>query len=492
MKPFQQIKMPFLAAGLILLVGPTPHASAAPDSLPDCFEPGQLLWHRKLGTRQYTVPLVDRGRLFVGINDVAIDHPVIESSGGGILLCLDEGTGEPIWQLPVPRYMKGRIDPFHFNHWKCGVCSQPAVDDDRLYIVAPRGDVLCVDRNGQADGNDGPFLEDARYMGVPGDVDYQLRPGDGDILWQYNLITQSKVVPHDVCGSSPMVHGRHVYACTSNGVDGRHDYVVNPDAPSLVVLDKITGELAATDGSLVGKGTLHGNWSSPVAAEVDGRTLIFFGGGDGVMYVFEPWTPANGQGSPGRLNLVWKHDCCPADYRERDGLPIPYARWNKNRPDGPSEIIATPVIRDGRVYIAIGQSPLHGAGKGMLSCLNATTGEVIWETREVDRSLSRVVLHDGLLYIPDYTGKLHCLDAENGEQVWAHELGGGVWCASPIVAGGNLYIGTEKLAFWVMKAGGRPEVVARSRVRSMSITPAVFGDVFYLPTQTELFALSLR
>lgn len=492
MKALRKIRFTLLILGWSRLTLPLPAAPASVGSLPDCFDQAQLLWSQKLGTHQYTIPLADRGRLYLGINDVALEHPVIPPSGGGIFVCLDETTGDPLWQLPVPRYMEGRIEPFHFNHWKCGVCSRPAVDGDRLYLVAPRGDILCVDRNGQANGNDGPFLDDARYMGVPEDVSYELQPTDGDILWQYNLITQSQVVPHDVCGSSPLVHGRYVYACTSNGVDGKHDYVVNPKAPSLVVLDKLTGELVATDGALVGERALHGHWSSPVAAEVDGRTLIFFGGGDGVLYAFEPWQPADHATGPGTLKLVWQHDCCPADYRMRDGVPIPYARWNKRSPDGPSEIIAIPVIQSNRVYIAIGQSPLHGAGKGLLSCLDARTGEVLWETREVDRSLSTVALHDGLVFIPDYSGRLHCLDANNGEHLWAHDLGSGVWCASPVIHDGGIYISTEKQAFWVLKAAREPEVIARGRVRSMAITPAVYGKVLYLPTQTELFAVTIK
>lgn len=493
MNPSFQIRNPLiLAASLPLLFASVAVAVDTPRSLPDCFRPEQLKWHLNLGTHQYTIPLVDRGRLYVGINDVKLEHPAVNPSGGGILLCLDEETGQQIWQLPIPRYMEGKIEPFHFNHWKCGVCSRPAVEGDRLYIVAPRGDILCIDRNGQADGNDGPFLDDARYMGVVPELNYELRPSDGDIIWQYNLIKQSHVVPHDVCGSSPLVHGDFVYACTSNGVDGKHDHVPHPEAPSLVVLDKLTGRLAATDGALVGERTLHGQWSSPVAAQADGSTLILFGGGDGILYAFEPWGQPATSEAPGTLKLAWRHDCCPADYRQRDGQPVSYSRWNEKRSDGPSEIIATPVVYEGRAYVAIGQSPLHGAGKGLLSCVDVKTGALVWESRTVDRTLSNVALHEGLLFVPDYTGRLHCFDADTGEHLWSHELGSGVWSASPVIHDGKLYIGTENKAFWVIEAARKPNVVFRGRVRSMSITPGVSGSLMFLPTQTELFALDLR
>ena len=58
-------------------------------------------------------------------------------------------------------------------------------------------------------------------------------------------------------------------------------------APSLIVLDKHTGRLAATDDEQIGTRLLHGQWSSPSLGQVGGKTLVFFGGGDGVCYAFE-------------------------------------------------------------------------------------------------------------------------------------------------------------------------------------------------------------
>ena len=141
------------------------------------------------------------------------------------------------------------------------------------------------------------------------------------------------------------------------------------------------------------------------------------------------------------------------------------------------------------MYVAIGQSPVHGFGKGALSCIDGATGEVVWQNREVDRTLSEATIHDGLLYLPDYSGKLHCIDAETGKTVWQHDLGGGVWCASATVADGRVFVGTERMTFWVLKAGRDKEVLSRGRVRSMPITMAVGEGVFYLPTQRRIFAV---
>jgi len=482
-----------LIAGLlfIFLVGSLPSIAAASRALPDVFRSEDLLWEIKLGTHQYTIPRIDDGRVFIGINDRGLEHPVLYRTGGGIVMCLDQSTGEMIWQLVIPRYMEGANPPFHFNHWQCGVCSRPAMDGKRLYIVGPRGDVLCLDRDGQKDGNDGPFVDEVEYMGVRRHPEYRLAETDGDIIWRFNMIKEVSVVPHDVCGSTPLLHGDYLYVCTSNGQDDKHKYVVNPLAPTLIVLDKNTGRLAATDGELIGKRMFHGNWSSPVAAEIKGQEMILFGGGDGILYAFEP-LPAEGGKKPRTLKKIWQHDCNPPDYRVRDGQEIPYSGWKSKSPDGPSEIIATPVVHNERIYIAIGQSPIHGPGKGMLSCIDGATGRKVWESRSVDRTLSDAAIEDGLLYISDFSGRLNCLDADTGKLYWQHELGAGVWSASPVVVDGKVYISTERNRFWAFKAGRQKQVLAESRVRSMAITPTSQDGVFYLPTQNRLFALELK
>ena len=175
----------------------------------------------------------------------------------------------------------------------------------------------------------------------------------------------------------------------------------------------------------------------------------------------------------------------------RDGQPILYARWNKNSPDGPSEVIATPTVNDGRIYVTIGQSPVHGPGQGILSCIDGATGKKVWESRDVDRTLSDVVAADGLLYVADYSGRLHCFDAQSGQRLWYHDLMGGVWCATPVVVDGKIYISNEKNRIWVLQAGRQKKVLAQGRVRSMAITPVLAGHILLLPTQNRLFALQV-
>ena len=447
------------------------------------------LWEVKLGKHQYSIPTIDRGRIYVAGNDAGVVRPGYDPSDGGAVMCLDQATGKLIWQLPCPRYYDGVKAPYHFDQWSCGVCSGPVVEGDRVYLIGNRGEILCLDREGQANGNDGPFLDELKYFDVADAPDAKLLPTDGDILWKYNLITELGVILHDVCGSTLLIHGDYLYACTSNGIDDRHDKIPKPDVPTLIVLDKKTGKLVARDDEKIGRRLLHCNWSSPSAGRVNGKALIFFGAGDGILYAFEPPPPSAPNAPVQFLPKVWSYDCNPPGYRMRDGQPAPYSKHSKNSAEGPSEVIGTPVFYQDRVYVTIGQSYLHGTGQGCLSCVDAATGAKVWTSTLVNRTLATVAIADGLLYVPDNTGNLHCFDAVTGERYWIHSLEAKTWCASAFVADGKVYAGTEANVLWVLQAGKEKRVLSKSRLKSMPITPTAVDGVLYLPTQSSLIAI---
>lgn len=467
----------------------SPNMVSDAKDLPSDLASTKPLWELRLGTHQYTIPTIDRGRMFVGTNDSRIDRPGVRTTGGGVLICVEQATGKLIWRLSSPRYFEGMTPPYHFNQWKCGFCSGPVVEGDRVYVVGGRGEILCLDRDGQADGNDGPFLNELEYMEVRSAPGAELGPEDGDIVWKFRLLDPPlRVIPHDVCGSTLLVLGDLVYACTSNGLDDRHHKVPSPLAPSLIVLDKKSGRLVARDGEKIGQRTLHGHWSSPAYGCVDGRSLVFFGGGDGVLYAFEPPEFPTEGSDVQILRKAWSYDCNPPEYRTRDGRPVPYARWNRNSPHGPSEIIGTPVFHKNRVYVAIGQSPLHGVGQGHLSAVDARTGKRVWASKLVDRTLATVSIAGGLLYIVDFSGKLHCFDADSGERFWVHDMGAGAWSASSFVADGKVYASNQDNILFVLKAAKKKDVLSRTRFRSMPITPTAVDGVLYFGTQKRLIA----
>lgn len=458
-------------------------------------------WAAKLGSTTFGNPTVAGGKVFVGTNDFDVNDPRYSQTKGGSIRCFDEATGKLLWQQIIPQYVTS--DPnMNFDDGAYGVCSSPTVQGDKLYVVSNRAEVLCMDVNGIANGNDGPFVDEAQYTAGPGKPPIEQGPSDGDILWRFDMFKELNVWPQDAASCSVLIHGDVVYTSTANGVDRSHDRLPNPKCPALIALDKHTGRLVAQEEEGIGSRLFHGQWSSPSAGEVDGKSLIFFGGGDGVCYAFEALSEIPDRVVP--LKKVWSFDCNPPEYKCRNGKPIPYrdgdirchAEGNKGDGTwiGPSDIIATPVFHKNRIYVATGQDPLHGHARGLLHCIDATkTGDIsqsgdVWKYDRLDRSISSVSIADGLLYLVDLAGDLHCLDAETGACYWVHHSKAETW-GSTLVADGKVYFGTHR-DFWILAAGKELRVLSQTRLGApCCTTPIAANGVVFIASHRNLWAL---
>ncbi len=224
-----------------------------------------------------------RGKVFIGTNNENPRDPKYVGDYG-IVLCLDEATGKLIWQLAVPKLAAGP----KCDYEKIGICSSPAVDGDCVYVVTTRCEVLCLNINGLANGNHGPFKDEAQYVAGPGRPPIELGPTDADILWRYDMRDELGVHPHQATSSSALVAGDRLYVTTSNGKDANQKYIPAPNAPALICLDKKTGKLLGQEKSGISRRTFLCNWSSPALASLAGKEQIIFGADDGFCYGLEP------------------------------------------------------------------------------------------------------------------------------------------------------------------------------------------------------------
>lgn len=467
---------------------------------------GNVKWVARLGSMAYGNPTIAQGRVFVGTNMQALSRdPRFKNQRGGVILCLKEATGERLWQLATP-VRRHRLPPeCHFTQQHLGICSSPTVDGNRVYVVTNAGDIACLDTQGLANGNQGPFQEEALYMAGEGNSPVSLTQCDGDIIWRFDLIDDLGVCPHDVASCSVLIHGDMLYASTSNGVDKPHNKVVRPDAPSLVVLDKHSGRLLATDNEQIGTRLWHAQWCSPSKGQVGDRTLIFLGGGDGICYAFAALRSA--PDDPIHLQKVWSYDCNPTTFKYRDSQAIPYYEGDKrkrtstNKNDGfyvgPSQIIATPVFYQNCVYVPLGQDPAHGRGRGMLHCIDATqTGDItqtgqIWTYDKIERTMATVAVDQGLLYVIDIAGTLHCIDARTGTGVWTYKTNKEAW-GGPLAADGKLYFGNER-DFYIMAAGRQAQCLGKTRMyQPVFSTSVAANQTVYVTTRRYLWALCER
>jgi outer membrane protein assembly factor BamB len=412
-------------------------------------------WVAALGSQSYGNPVVAGGQVYVGTNNEGLRDP---KQGGdrGVLMVFDEKTGEFLWQQTSEKLAAGRVNDWPYQ----GICSSPMVEGDRLYYVTNRGELICLDTKGfRDDENDGP-VTDEKLNGK----------FDGDIVWKFDMIEEVGSHPHNMSNSSPVAWGDLIYVSTSNGQDESHVNVPSPKAPSMIAVNKKTGKLVWEVNNVHEK-ILHGQWSSPAVGKIGGVDQVVVGEGDGWLRAYEAATGKD----------LWQFDTNPKD-----------SVWPKTR----NELIATPVIYDNKVYIANGQDPEHGEGVGHAYCIDATKrGDLtkdglVWHFDKIRRSISTPAIHDGLLYYPDFSGFLHCLDAKTGQEIWQHDMFAAIW-GSPMVVDGKVYLGDEDGDVVILQAGREKKVIAEINMgSSVYSTPIPATGALFIMNRNQLYAIA--
>ncbi|MGD8453146.1 MAG: PQQ-binding-like beta-propeller repeat protein [Phycisphaerae bacterium] len=419
-----------------------------------------IRWQAKLGTYAYAGPVIADGRVYVGTNNAGDWRPEIKGDKGCIL-CFDARDGQFLWQATHDKLASGSV-----NDWpEQGIASTPYIVGDRVYYVSNRGELVCADVEGFHDNeNDGPITDEAHHDAL-----------DADFVWVLDMIGTLGVFPRNLAACSPVGSDDLIFVCTSNGVDDE-DELPAPQVPSFLAVNRHTGKVAWQRND-PGKNILRGQWSSPAYGVIAGRPQVVFGGGDGWCYAFDPAT-----GEP-----LWKFNLNPPD-----------SVWKPDGTGTKTSIVATPVIDGNRVYLAVGDDPEQADGPGHLYAIDATkTGDVtttgrIWHFGDDDfhRTLSSVVIADGLLYAADLNGFLNCLDAATGQRLWQYDMEAGVW-ASPAIIDGKVFLGNTDGEMIIVRHGRELEELARQDLRRAIYTPAVaVDDTLYIVTQRTLYAIS--
>jgi outer membrane protein assembly factor BamB len=474
-----------------------------------------IRWKVELGSKAYGGPVIAGGKIFVGTNNDRPRNPRDTAADPddptkrlavdkGIIMCFDEATGKFLWQAVHDKLPAGRV-----NDWpKEGICSSPFVEGDRLYYVSNRCEVICASVNGYQEGKTQPT-----HPGYTSST-------DAGVIWRLDMIGKLGVFPHNLAVCSPLVVGDIVFVITSNGVDEEHIKIPQPDAPSFIAVDKKTGavlwtnnlptkQLLAPGANLAflkdtGRVLMHGQWSNPVYTEVEGTPQIIFPGGDGWLRAFDPRTGA----------VIWEFDANPKESFYKLG-----GEGTRN------DFVASPVVHDNHLFIGVGQDPEHDAGVGHFWCIDLVKatrnkGDVspelpvekakvkgppnpksaaAWEYGGSDpanprgyrfgRTMSTASVSDGLCFIAEQEGFLHCLDAKTGKEYWQHDMQSGTW-SSPYTVDGKVLMGNDKKELYIFEHGKAEKLIAKLNMGQMvRATPVMVNGVLYVMTENRLYAI---
>jgi outer membrane protein assembly factor BamB len=446
-----------------------------------------IKWSADLGSKSYGNPVISDGLVYVGTNNEGKRDPNI-TADGGVLMAFDEATGKFLWQRYSAKLAAGRV-----NDWPGeGLCSTVYSEGHRIWFCTNRCEVVCLDIS-SADKH-------------PSEV------------WTCDMMATLGVFPHNMTSCSTVSWGDFIYVITANGVDDTHKHVVAPDAPSIVCFNKGTGKVIWTNNT-PGANVLHGQWSSPAIAEVNGRPLVIAPLGDAWVYAFDAKTG----------EIVWKFDTNPKD-----------AVYPQTR----NEIIATPCIIGNLMYIANGQDPEHGEGYGHMYCVDITkTGDVsaeldpnpdatkpkpgdqlldnaanvpsrkgipnpnsavVWHYDQFDfngngkidrdehmnRTISTAVVDKGLCFVPDFSGFLHCFDAKTGKVNWTYDMESEMW-GSPLICDGKVYVTDKDGDVRIFEESAKMNLIAERNMGAASFCSPVFANgVLYISTVDKLYAIA--
>ncbi|MEX2212541.1 MAG: PQQ-binding-like beta-propeller repeat protein [Phycisphaeraceae bacterium] len=508
------------------------------------WQPGtgkHIKWTARLGSNSFGNPVVTGGKVFIGTNN---DRGYLARFPAGkvdlgVLLCFDAKDGRFLWQYSSEKLEGGDRHDFA----GIGICSSPYVEGNRVWFVNNRCEVVCLDANGFRDGkNDGVVTDEAVTA-----------HDEADVIWRFDMRGRLGVQPLFMSNCSITVAFDALMVTTSNATDERGDHIPAPAAPSFIVLEKATGELHWQDSSPGDRVLHGSWSSPTLLSDRYGVVIYPGGDGWLYAFNLWSRFPFSGQGQPSDMSLAWRFDCNPKESiwqpggrGDRNGIiatPVvtennhvliatgqnpefgtgPGMLWcidldwqvNKTRhafgptdehiasgKDLSEQLVVNPLHDGGRTPVPPQRERGFDPKKGDTLKANPSSA-VAWKYQGYDlnhdgklafdetfhRSISSVVVKDGLVIAVDLDGIVHCLDLRSGKPHWTHDTLAGCW-GSPLIVDNRVYLGTDAGHLFVFALSKEKKLLAQNDMgESVCSTPIVADGVLYIATRTRLFAI---
>lgn len=271
-----------------------------------------------------------------------------------------------------------------------------------------------------------------------------LKAKDGSVVWAHQEL---KYKPQHGNGGSPIVHGKHLIF----SIDGT-------DKQMVVALDKATGKVAWQTPRENKTGAAPFSFSTPLVIKVKGQEQLI-SSGSGVVMALDPVTGKE----------IWR---------------VTYG--------GGYSVVPRPVFAHGLVYICTGYNTanliaIKPDGKG-----NVTETHVAFTVKKnAPLNPSPLVVGDDLYLVSD-GGILSCLDAKTGVERW-NERVGKAYSASPMFAGGLIYLLDEAGTATVFKPGAAYDPVATNKLNEKALASyGVDGTALLLRTEKALYRIEKK
>jgi outer membrane protein assembly factor BamB len=284
----------------------------------------------------------------------------------------------------------------------------------------------------------------------------------GKVLWQRQLTEEfGEISTHGGRTVSPVIEGGLVIVSTLNSGWGDQARGSN----RYFAFDKQTGAVVWI--STPQPKHYDTNYSTPTVVTEDGRRLLVVGGSDGTFYGIEATT----------------------------GRPI----WNLEL--SKRAILSSATHKGSTVYLTHSEENLDTSEMGMIAALDSrlsgklTPDKLAWKTYSFQGGFASPVIDAERLYQVDNGAVLGAFDLASGKRLWERPLGT-IQKASPVIADGKLYVGTENGKFYVIKPTATgPEILDEDQLgteaapEAIVASPAIARGRVYLATMDALYAI---
>ena len=266
---------------------------------------------------------------------------------------------------------------------------------------------------------------------------------DGKVLWERSLGEDfGLLTTHGGRTVSPIIDGDLVIVSGVTFQWGQH----GRGAHRFMAFDKKTGETMWV--SAPGGRPYDTTYAPPIIANVNGTRLLIQGASDGVVHAIKPQT-----GEP-----VWKYEI------SKRGLN-------------------TGVVLHGNTAILThSEENLDSSEMGMMVAVDATAKgdikkeQVKWTTYGWQGGFSSPVMDGDRLYQIDNSSNIAAFDVNTGKQLWMKTLGT-IQKASPVLADGKLYVGTENGKFYILKPSATGcEILDEEQLENNGVEEKVIGS----------------
>jgi outer membrane protein assembly factor BamB len=287
----------------------------------------------------------------------------------------------------------------------------------------------------------------------------------GKVLWERSLGEDfGLLTTHGGRTVSPIIDRRLVIVSGVTFQWGQH----GRGAHRFMAFDKNTGETVWI--SAPGGRPYDTTYAPPIIVNVNGTRLLIQGASDGVVHAIKAQT-----GEP-----VWKYEI------SKRGLN-------------------TGVVVHGTTAILThSEENLESNEMGMMVAVDATTkgeikkDQVKWTTLGWQGGFSSPVIDGDRLYQVDNSANIGAFDVNTGRRLWLQNLGT-IQKASPVLADGKLYLGTENGKFFILEPSATgAKVLDEDQLGTAALPESIIASVavsdgrVYVVSDSNLYAIGKK